>query len=227
MDIVGFAYALWADWVGLMSGIASLVTTTAGFFQSDKRRKWFFYVVAALCFVLASVRIWTTEHRLAIAALFQPKLHMTVTLGGSGANPLQPTSSFVYAEVRVTNTGTQSALHTWKLRAQALDGQWVEGQTTIMEGEDLKLANEKGDTRPFPARERFLPEVTTNPIPTGGSSSGFMFSTFHVSPEFFTARPTTKMQLSCIDADNKEHVQEFDLRVGKMLEMNRRTPGVR
>jgi hypothetical protein len=64
MDFKEFLAALSADWVSLMSGIASVVLTVisvARRWQSIPR--WALWVAAAICFFLASARVWTTEHR--------------------------------------------------------------------------------------------------------------------------------------------------------------------
>jgi hypothetical protein len=66
MDFGNFLSALYADWVGLMSGIASLILTVTGFFQKEDQRRRLFWILALLCFLIASVRIWTSEHHLRV-----------------------------------------------------------------------------------------------------------------------------------------------------------------
>jgi len=45
-----------------MSGIASICLTIAGFRFSPKLQRTLFWAAALACFLLASVRVWTTEH---------------------------------------------------------------------------------------------------------------------------------------------------------------------
>jgi hypothetical protein len=63
MDLSGFLSALVADWISLMSGVASVVLTVLGFFRKPQTHRKMFWSAALLSFFIASVRIWTAEHR--------------------------------------------------------------------------------------------------------------------------------------------------------------------
>jgi hypothetical protein len=62
MDFLGFLRALYSDWVGLMSGIGSIVSTVVGFFQHEGQRRKLFVALSVFCFFIGSVRVWTKEH---------------------------------------------------------------------------------------------------------------------------------------------------------------------
>lgn len=62
--------ALWADWVARMSGAASIILAfLAAYFefivQHGKAALW---VTAAICFIIASYRIWVKKHAAVLAA---------------------------------------------------------------------------------------------------------------------------------------------------------------
>src|SRR5207247_10409347 len=61
MDFRSFLRAISADWVSLMSGIGSIVLLFASLlFQISG---WPVLIVAAICFFIAAIRVWTKEHR--------------------------------------------------------------------------------------------------------------------------------------------------------------------
>ncbi len=75
MEFGGFISALFTDWVTLMSGIFSVLFTILGYIKHEKlqfiknpeiQRK-IYWTLALLCFLFASVRIWTNEHRMLIS----------------------------------------------------------------------------------------------------------------------------------------------------------------
>jgi len=63
MDFHGFISALLTDWIGLMSGGASLILTAWGFFRKAEQQRRMFWIAGLFCFFLASVSVWTKEHR--------------------------------------------------------------------------------------------------------------------------------------------------------------------
>jgi hypothetical protein len=62
MDSKSFFAALWADWVARMSGTGSIFLLAVGVWLPTIPR-WLVFLVAVICFVMAAIRIWTTEHR--------------------------------------------------------------------------------------------------------------------------------------------------------------------
>lgn len=62
--------AVWADWVARMSGIASIILAfLAAYFEFIvKHGKAVLWITAALCFIIASYRIWAKEHMAVLAA---------------------------------------------------------------------------------------------------------------------------------------------------------------
>jgi len=57
--------SLWADWVARMSGVASVILAFLAAYLEFivKHGKAALWVTAAICFVIASYRIWAKEHQ--------------------------------------------------------------------------------------------------------------------------------------------------------------------
>lgn len=69
MDFQEFILALVKDWVSLMSGIASVILSILGTVRKwEQVPRWVWLSAAAGCFLFATARIWTTEHRAKIVA---------------------------------------------------------------------------------------------------------------------------------------------------------------
>jgi hypothetical protein len=63
-NIGEYLLAFTHDWVTLMSGIASVVLTIAGIARKwEFIPRWYWLVTAAICFFVASFRVWNAEHR--------------------------------------------------------------------------------------------------------------------------------------------------------------------
>jgi hypothetical protein len=57
------------DWVALMSGVASIVLTFIGIHRGSPIPNSYVWEAAAICFFIASFRVWLAEHRRAEAAI--------------------------------------------------------------------------------------------------------------------------------------------------------------
>jgi hypothetical protein len=61
-DVLAFLRAIWRDWVARMSGVASVIL---GVLSATLKEvpTWSFWLAAAICLLIASFRVWRTEHR--------------------------------------------------------------------------------------------------------------------------------------------------------------------
>jgi len=123
MDFQAFLSALVADWVSMMSGIASVVLLIASVVRKwDAVPRWAFWVAATTCFFFASVRVWTTEHRAvgtakaethalqnSLDALLKPEFHMSL----SQAQITIDKNTSVFMNTTLTNTGAASSALDW------------------------------------------------------------------------------------------------------------------
>jgi hypothetical protein len=151
MDMVGFLSAFVIDYVSLMSGIASLLLTVIGLRQSEASRKKWFRGAALICFVIASARVWTTEHRKVLGQTafldasvepFWPKqsfpanetLTLNLTWEDLGAGPATKTrkAAKIYVLDAVNNQAEDRAIQDWK-------SYWKEVQSTATPEETVDL----------------------------------------------------------------------------------------
>ena len=126
MDLGSFLAAIMADWVALMSGIASVLLTIIGIAKKWERiPSWAFWLAATVCFFIASGRVWTTEHRALLQAdtkldqLTKPKFE--VVLGPAMAGYDGPKGvTYWLPMVRIINHQAPSAILGWKAHYKSL-----------------------------------------------------------------------------------------------------------
>jgi hypothetical protein len=112
MEFRAFLGAFTADWVTLMSGIASVILLILGTF-----RKWnnvprpVFWIAAALCFFFASARVWTTEHYKVQSQITYIQLDLTGTKPGEAPSrkPLFQSARQSVINIGICNTGLYRA----------------------------------------------------------------------------------------------------------------------
>jgi hypothetical protein len=69
MDFKDFFLAFTNNWVSLLSGCGSVALLIIGLPLYKKGvPRWIVLLVAAICFFIASVKVWTTEHQAVIVA---------------------------------------------------------------------------------------------------------------------------------------------------------------
>lgn len=62
-ELYAFLHAITADWVGIVSGVVSLILLLAGFFEQATLQRRMLWSAGLICFGLLSVRVWTIEHK--------------------------------------------------------------------------------------------------------------------------------------------------------------------
>lgn len=63
-----FVQAIFADWIGWMSGVAGLALTIGAHFMSEFASPFWFWVVGAIAFLFACYRAWRREYGWALTA---------------------------------------------------------------------------------------------------------------------------------------------------------------
>jgi hypothetical protein len=216
MDIWGFFKAVLSDWVAFMSGAASLILTLIGFVaelqkRQAKVRHWF-GIAALVCFILASISVWTSEHGKAIE-LSSPNIHVailqtnTATLSGGG--PI----AMIWASV--SNTGTDSVVTDYKLSITLTNGR-------RMATHNLQVPNNLEFTDPAltfkipDADKGALDEKTVEqPITRGGAKRGLLMFFLDTSVPLTAYRAAgTTFEISCRDVNGKEFKSSITLPQG-------------
>src|SRR6266403_1747147 len=116
MNIRGYLAALWADWIGLMSGIGSVALAFwAVVFppQTVQSARGLLFLSSVVCFVVTSYRIWNTEYqrRLRFEELYcKPRVALAFFADEPGfiARKTIRGKHYRIIRVRVTNVGGES-----------------------------------------------------------------------------------------------------------------------
>lgn len=201
MDFAGYFAALQSDWVGLMSGVGSIVLTLLGFRWKDHVRRTF-WICGLVCFVLASIRVWTTEHR-KVSDLSSPRIEGTIEQMDLGTVEGKPMVMFW---VSLRNRGTDSIVDHYTLTVTMNNGELASGtrtripQSVTFADRDLKFDN---------ADSMAIYEKTSEqPIVRGGARSGII--EFLLDPRFPLDKyrqKGTRFNISC--ADINESISQF------------------
>src|ERR1035437_10397091 len=129
MDFVGYLSSLAADWVALRSGAVGLGLTVIGFFRDPKEHKRLFWFAGLMCLLVASARIWTTEHRRAedsskkLEDQANPHFTCNIDTSSIGYNAHDSTHTAVIKMiVSIRNTGAQSTAEGYSILVLFSDG---------------------------------------------------------------------------------------------------------
>jgi len=174
MDLREFILALVADWVSLMSGIASVILALLGTIRKwQDVPRWAFITAAAICFFVASARIWTTEHRKYLVEVERNKPDFSFTAGlvfsfYSTENDV----TIVLATVRIVNSGADSAVIDWNAHWKSPNLDTNANCIQIL-SEPFKIQLPNG--QPFVMnRSEQIMNRTSVPIPRGGKATGWL-----------------------------------------------------
>ena len=130
MDFGGFLQALYHNWVGLMSGIASVIFTFWGLIKHKKEtQRKIFFIMAIFSFLIASISVWSTEHKRANDLSEQLKIEkqynspkLVLTIGQIIASDIHETNSvMILINVSVSNLGSPSSALWWYLSIHSSD----------------------------------------------------------------------------------------------------------
>ncbi len=157
-----------------MSGIASVALTIYG-----AVRKWkqvpssAIFAAAVICFVLASARIWTTEHRKYLAEVERNTPVFSVRLGSAITTYNQDNKfTVIFLVVKIVNSGADSAVTDWRAhyKSPSLD----------IDADCIHIINDPFVTT-VPSGPPFIMHRSENimnraavPIPRGGMVDGWL-----------------------------------------------------
>jgi hypothetical protein len=234
--------ALWTHWVSLMSGVIGLLICIGlriGRRVSPTISGWpdipdyLFIGIGGCALFLAGYLAWSDEHSAAVdlrrkleANEFNPKLKFNVYNGGFGPFPNNPhSSSLLFLDVGVRNTGTPTSLREWSVTAK-LDGQDHAGTITLFD-KAVTLEGTVGAGARIVHPEDFLPERTLTPITTGGETTGTLFA---IMPDVNIANVREKdipITVRCKDVSDRDYSFDTVIKSHGMFNPNLRVPGMK
>jgi hypothetical protein len=190
MDIPGFLKAVSSDWVALMSGVGSIAMLILGItvFHKKSIPRWLVLVVAAVCLVCASARVWTTENRKYQAEIKieedKNKPGLSATLDGVAIAPGRPPHDCVVtAWMTIRNVGAQSIAENFTLKVVTTSGMISHGTyvSPPPENERINLGIGEKDTSTalLFRKDSLALKATETPIQHNGEASGFLM--FYIS----------------------------------------------
>jgi hypothetical protein len=134
VDLGSFLQAILTDWIALLSGAASVVLSFLGAIGRKELPRWVWWTAAAVCFLLASCRVWTSQYRRAnnlqvnINEQINPKLSCSIDQAGEASKEnVVPGNSVVLLIATVRNTGAPSTAEDYTLKVKLLDDSEVPG----------------------------------------------------------------------------------------------------
>lgn len=159
MDVGSFLVALLTDWVALLSGSASVILSILGVIRKKELPRWVWWTAAIICLLLASARVWTTEHRRAeslqitINTQLYPQFSCTINqVSNFAKESFTHASSDVLLIVTLRNTGAPSAVEESSMKVILMDGTEVVGlPLSVPDGFSVKYPN--GFTRTLKSDE--------------------------------------------------------------------------
>jgi hypothetical protein len=222
MDLQAFLAAISADWITLMSGIASVILLIAGVARGwEKVPRWAFWTMAALCFFFASARVWTVEHRSAEDArsetghiqkrldeLTKPEFELTwtaATIGEGdfeeGRHKIRLTSSYI--QIAVLNHGAPSVIKECKGSVRLTDGTELEGKL-LLSSRNLTVNQWVGRTK-LPMSPSLISGWSSVPIPTGGRGVGSVIFMFPAGTKTKADGPGGVLIFKIVDIEGREY----------------------
>jgi hypothetical protein len=179
MEIGHFLIALMGDWVALMSGIASVVLTLVGIAKKwEQVPRWAFWGAAIVCVLLASARVWSTEHRKVLELQMQvdefknPNLTCSIDQVSAGRRPEDSNEIAIVAlVVSIRNTGAPSSIEQYDLRVRTSGGGQLSGQRlTIPPHYQFTYPNRTIELNP----QLDLNHKTVNPVAHNALKRGYL-----------------------------------------------------
>jgi hypothetical protein len=184
IDFSGFVAAIISHWVSLMSGIASVVLTILGFVRRwDTFPRRVIWITALACFLIAAIKVWTTEHQDRIKAeaeleeLTKPKLSGVIEGRVFGVAEAKNNQSIVTLNPLITNTGAPSVALDFNVQIELFDGRKPNVMVIPPPRPDqyfTLVAEHKVGSVSFLGSDFVPRKASINPIPKGGVAEGFI-----------------------------------------------------
>jgi hypothetical protein len=182
MDLISFLSAMLQDWVSLMSGIASIILIAIGFVEKWQTVPRGIVILAGvICFFLASMRVWTQEHRARLKSentlerLTIPKL--SGSIDWTVVAPAQNDKScLLWIGATIRNSGAPTIADNFLVRAKLVDGREHDFRFLPLSKDDMILRGKRNQPQVVLSVSDYLPRKNSEkPIPNGGAGTGWIF----------------------------------------------------
>jgi hypothetical protein len=168
--------ALWNDVVARMCGFMSLAFTVLGVYSTwltgtigVEHGKAYFWIGAAICFMLANFKIWASEHAKVVAG--SPKLILTIEQINWEDGPKGNT--VVLFAVNLLNAGAPTVTRSWGGDIQFGAGGVEEMKSFLLTG-DWKLKNDEQIITLYP-KDQIQAKTMEARLETGEGRNGRIF----------------------------------------------------
>jgi hypothetical protein len=225
MDLKQFLLAFGSDWVTLMSGIASVALTVIGVakkWEQVPRRA--FWLAVAICFLFASARVWTNEHRarLAIQKHYDDltKSNITGTIDWAIIGTQPNDGSHVGLIASLINIGASSAIDplSWELKVRG-DNATYTGQPNTLLNKDLDFCLGPMSAMRF-VRNDALYLKTSKILAMNETTQGFMWFGFKASKAAIL-EPNNKLILQALSVTGQKI--ELSITIGELIKNSQQT----
>ncbi len=199
--VIDYFRAIWNDMLARMSGLAALIFTLLQVFATsfnganaviNYRRFW--WIVAAICFVLTNFRIWRGEHLKLVAE--QPKFILTLEhIDWSYEAPSEET--IIIVALSILNRGAPSIAQGWLGSFQT--GPINESMESVSLLDTWLLASPHSLPIPIEPSETILAKTLQNRIEKGALVLGRAFFALRGDRRTQLSNPTFSLVISCCD----------------------------
>lgn len=199
-----------------MSGLASLILAfLAALNPTDiETTQRYLFTASALCFVIATYRIWINEHKKVV--LLQEQIDKSLTpqlipegalLAAGVASNGTETQTALTLRLDIFNLGMPSIVKGWRLRVNTPAKGSFLASPVFLEGR-ISLPDVSGKGGIELSDQDYIFKKTETPIPTGGKASGFLIFFIPFQIEEICTQETTA-QLIFKDVKNQSYSLEI------------------
>jgi hypothetical protein len=186
VDIRAFLVALLSDWVGWMSGLGSVALTTWIVLRPTIDKKRAYRVLVAVFFTIASVHIWTKEHRARLQAEDGNEPALVVKIDEVMVGKLHSGQTALTVIAEAINRGAPSIYCFESLSAILPNGKKITGKLFLPPPIPyLKLSGGQGTPDLYLRRSDYLNDKGIGPpINRGGAIAGWIIVVLpNIKPE--------------------------------------------
>jgi hypothetical protein len=175
VDIWSFFVALLSDWLVWMSGLGSVALTTWTLLRPTINKKRACLVLAAVCFIIANVHIWTKEHRARLRAEDGSKTALVVKIDEVMVGKISGQMALTVVAEAI-NHGAPSIYRFESLSVILPNGKRITGKIFLPPPIPyLKLSGSQGTPDLYLRRSDYLNDKGIGPpISRGGSIAGWI-----------------------------------------------------
>lgn len=193
--------ALWVHWVTLMSGVVSLLVGLWYRFGPSRRdlTNRAFIGVGAACIMLASYQAWMDEHQALLAerVLHSPRLEIELLEASLFSKLDDPNSTGILLIANLNNRGAPSVASHWELDVEIPNNPMLKADLGYMKTDEIRMQRFPGDPemRQLFASDLLYDKAGSNPIPTGGSVTGWLLFFLDGIPYHKSEHPSSVLTL--------------------------------